>query len=160
MLCDRSLARLCFVRDMDRALCYPIDGRQIQPCSIDLRLSHNPLRDYVTGEELPWLLPPNACALGDTVERVQLPNDLAGTLSGKSTLGRQFVVVHITAGHIDPGFRGTITLEIKNIGHTPIQLKPGTPIAQLIVTRLDSSSRGYHGRYQDQFGPTLARSHE
>jgi dCTP deaminase len=143
----------------------PFDLSLIQPCSYDLTLADE---TYAPFERSPilsrgrWsrggLLRPGYMLLGSTRERVKLPADIAGTLSGKSSLGRSGLLVHVTAGHIDPGFEGTITLELVNISPEPLPLSEGMPIAQLLLTMLDlPATHPYHGRYQNQLGPTPTR---
>lgn len=144
----------------------PLD-EQIQPASIDLTL----------GEEIKWtngmvhkldeighILYPGKFVLGHTRECVRIPNHLVAQLNGKSSLARQGLMIHITAGYIDPGFRGHITLELRNVGHNTIQLKEGMLIAQLVLVLLTEpaerpyGSSGINSHYQDQRGATLARA--
>ncbi|WP_338727563.1 dCTP deaminase [Haladaptatus sp. DJG-WS-42] len=157
---------------------------QIQPASIDLRLGPeflefqranipciHPNRDdevgkYVKetvvedGEE--FILHPGDFVLGTTIERVEIPADLLAHVEGRSSLGRLAIVVHATAGVVDPGYRGQITLELSNLGTAPVALTPGMRISQLIFTELKTraerpygSSRG--SKYQDQVGPQASR---
>jgi dCTP deaminase len=92
--------------------------------------------------------------LGHTKETIGLPNDIAAQLAGRSSIGRQGVIVHKTAGWIDPGFEGDITLELMNFGSEPVDLQAGERIAQLVFFKLDYPSEGYDGSYQNQSGPT------
>lgn len=138
----------------------PLDdpGVQIQPCSVDLRLGPKALRRLPRGEEAwidkngdwclrhwqeidladgPFMFEPGVLILGGTVERVKLPHDLMARVDGRSTWGRRGLLVHITAGLIDPGFNGQITLEMLNIGIEPIELRPGMRICQLVLEQLD-----------------------
>ncbi len=164
----------------------PIDepDLQIQPASIDLRLgeeflefqrtnipcihpdSEGEVDSYVTetvvkdGDE--FILHPGDFVLGTTKERVEIPSDLLAHVEGRSSLGRLAVVVHATAGVVDPGYRGQITLELSNLGTAPVALKPGTRISQLIFTELKSPSERPYGsergsKYQDQVGPQASR---
>jgi dCTP deaminase len=115
------------------------------------------------GEE-PFILHPGEFVLGSTWEVVTLPDDLAGRLEGKSSLGRLGLLTHSTAGFIDPGFTGHITLELSNVATLPIKLWPGMKIGQLCLFRLTSpaehpyGSAIYGSRYQGQRGPTPSRS--
>lgn len=158
----------------------------IQPSSIDLRLDRNfeimtwpqsgqvidpasPNVGLTTPLEVPpgdaLLLGPGQFLLGSTWEIVTLSPRLAGRIEGKSSLGRLGLIVHSTAGWIDPGFSGRITLEITNLANRPIRLHPGMAVAQLAVFLLPnganrpySADRGSH--YQGQRGPTTSRSFE
>ncbi|MBA2416736.1 MAG: dCTP deaminase, partial [Geodermatophilaceae bacterium] len=117
-----------------------------------------------TGDEA-FVLHPGEFVLGSTLEIVSLPDDLAGRLEGKSSLGRLGLLTHSTAGFIDPGFSGHITLELSNVANLPIMLWPGMKIGQLCLFRLSSpaehpyGSEIYGSRYQGQRGPTPSRSH-
>src|SRR3954454_16735148 len=157
----------------------------IQPSSIDVRLDRffrvfnntkythiDPSRqqdDLTTlveaeGEE-PFVLHPGEFVLGATFEGVKLPDDLAGRLEGKSSLGRLGLLTHSTAGFIDPGFQGHITLELSNVANLPIMLWPGMKIGQLFLFRLSSAAENPYGsqaagsRYQGQRGPTPSRAY-
>jgi len=102
--------------------------------------------------------------LGSTLEAVTLPDDLAARLEGKSSLGRLGLLTHSTAGFIDPGFTGHVTLELSNVANLPIKLWPGMRIGQIAFFRLTSpaenpyGSAQYGSRYQGQRGPTASRS--
>ncbi len=164
----------------------PIDepDLQIQPASIDLRLgrtflefqrtnipcihpdSEGEVDSYVDetvvedGDE--FILHPGDFVLGTTKERVEIPPDLLAHVEGRSSLGRLAVVVHATAGVVDPGYRGQITLELSNLGTAPVALKPDTRISQLIFTELKNPSERPYGsergsKYQDQDGPQASR---
>ena len=164
----------------------PFDASLIQPSSIDVRLDRyfrvfNNSRythidpqiqqdDLTTlvevdGDE-PFVLHPGEFVLGSTFEAVTLPDDLAGRLEGKSSLGRLGLLTHSTAGFIDPGFTGHITLELSNVANLPITLWPGMKIGQLCLFRLTSpaehpyGSAQYGSRYQGQRGPTPSRAHQ
>ena len=112
----------------------------------------------------PFVLHPGEFVLGSTFESVTLPDDLAGRLEGKSSLGRLGLLTHSTAGFIDPGFSGHITLELSNVANLPITLWPGMKIGQLCLFRLTSpalhpyGSAVYGSRYQGQRGPTPSRA--
>lgn len=134
-------------------------GKQIQPASLDVRLGREKYsfkRDRSTrGTE--HTLHPGERYLGHTKETVDLPNDIAAQLAGRSSLGRRGVIVHKTAGWIDPGFTGDITLELMNLGDEPVTLAEGERVAQLVFFRLDQMSSGYDGKYQRQQLPTEAK---
>jgi dCTP deaminase len=118
--------------------------------------------DVVEGE--PFILHPGEFVLGSTFEQVTLPDDIAARLEGKSSLGRLGLLTHSTAGFVDPGFSGHVTLELSNVATLPIKLWPGMKIGQLCFFRLSSSSENPYGsekygsRYQGQRGPTASRS--
>ncbi len=162
----------------------PYDADLLQPSSIDVRLDRyfrvfnnqqythiDPAvqQDDLTSlvepkEDEPFVLHPSEFVLGSTLEVVTLPDDIAGRLEGKSSLGRLGLLTHSTAGWIDPGFSGHITLELSNVANLPITLWPGMKIGQLCLFRLSSpaehpyGSAVYGSRYQGQRGPTPSRS--
>ena len=163
----------------------PYDEAMVQPSSIDVRLdrwfrvfeNHRyPFIDPSTeqpdltrliepvGDEA-FILHPGEFVLGSTYEVVTLPDDIAGRLEGKSSLGRLGLLTHSTAGFIDPGFSGHVTLELSNVANLPIMLYPGMKIGQLCLFRLSSpaehpyGSEKYGSRYQGQRGPTPSRSY-
>ena len=113
----------------------------------------------------PFILHPGEFVLASTYEVVTLPDDVAGRLEGKSSLGRLGLLTHSTAGFIDPGFSGHVTLELSNVATLPIKLWPGMKIGQLCLFRLSSpaehpyGSDRYGSRYQGQRGPTPSRSY-
>lgn len=163
----------------------PLGERAIQPASIDVRLDHrfrvfhNARRTHIdprrpqddltvlveARDDQPFVLHPGEFALGCTLETVTLPADLAARLEGKSSLGRLGLLVHSTAGFIDPGFTGSVTLELSNVSTLPIMLWPGLRIGQLCVFRLSSPAERPYGtpslgsRYQGQDGPTVSRAY-
>jgi dCTP deaminase len=170
--------------DAGRVAVDPYDVAMIQPSSIDVRLdrwfrvfeNHKyPHIDPSTeqpdltrllepeGDE-PFVLHPGEFVLGSTYEVVTLPDDVAGRLEGKSSLGRLGLLTHSTAGFIDPGFSGHVTLELSNVATLPIMLFPGMKIGQLCLFRLSSPAENPYGsaiygsRYQGQRGPTPSRS--
>ena len=112
------------------------------------------------------MLHPGEFVLGSTLELCTLPDDLAGRLEGKSSLGRLGLLTHSTAGFIDPGFSGHITLELSNVANLPITLWPGMKIGQLCILRLTSPAEHPYGsaragsKYQGQRGPTPSRSYQ
>ena len=169
-----------------RLVLTPWDPEMLQPSSIDVRLDRffrvfqnsrythiDPAKqqDELTspvetdGDE-PFVLHPGEFVLGSTFESVTLPDDLAGRLEGKSSLGRLGLLTHSTAGFIDPGFTGHITLELSNVANLPITLWPGMKIGQLCLFRLSSpaerpyGSAGVGSRYQGQRGPTPSRAYQ
>ncbi|GAB3480813.1 dCTP deaminase [Amycolatopsis cihanbeyliensis] len=163
----------------------PYTPAMLQPSSIDVRLDRffrvfdntkythidpSLQQDELTslvekaGED-PFVLHPGEFVLGSTFEAVSLPDDLAGRLEGKSSLGRLGLLTHSTAGFIDPGFSGHITLELSNVANLPITLWPGMKIGQLCLFRLSSPAEHPYGssqagsRYQGQRGPTQSRAY-
>src|SRR6201993_526480 len=117
------------------------------------------------GDE-PFVLHPGEFVLASTYEVITLPDDLAGRLEGKSSLGRLGLLTHSTAGWIDPGFSGHVTLELSNVATLPIKLWPGMKIGQLCILRLTSPAEHPYGsarvgsKYQGQRGPTPSRSYQ
>ncbi|MBI1758504.1 MAG: dCTP deaminase [Actinobacteria bacterium] len=167
-----------------RLVLVPYDEALVQPSSIDLRLDRyfrvfdntkythiDPAQqqdDLTTlvepdGDD-PFVLHPGEFVLASTLEIVTLPDDLAGRIEGKSSLGRLGLLTHSTAGWIDPGFTGHITLELSNVANLPITLWPGMKIGQLCLFRLSSPAEHPYGaavygsRYQGQRGPTPSKS--
>jgi dCTP deaminase len=148
-----------------RVLVEPFDDTMIQPASIDLRLGtsfrvfHNhritaidladPPRNLTEHVEVEddesFVIHPGEFVLGRTQERVELPDDIVARIEGKSSLGRLGLIVHATAGFVDPGFKGTLTLEITNLTRVPIILWPGKPIAQLSFMALDRPAERPYG---------------
>lgn len=109
-----------------------------------------------------FILHPGDFVLGTTMEWVEIPDDLIAHVEGRSSLGRLAIVIHATAGLADPGFRGHITLELSNLGTTPVALTPGMRISQLTLTELTSPAERPYGhtrgsKYQDQKGPQASR---
>jgi dCTP deaminase len=161
----------------------PWDPKLVQPASVDLRLGdsfrvfHNhrataiDLRDppaNLTEEVLvppgePFVIHPGEFCLGRTLEWVRIPHDVVARIEGKSSLGRLGLIVHATAGFCDPGFEGTLTLELNNLTRVPIRLYPGLPIAQLSFMTLDRpalrpyGSPGLGSHYQGQKAATESR---
>ena len=162
----------------------PFDAAMVQPSSIDVRLDRyfrlfdnhkypviDPSLDQPDLTRLveaesdePFVLHPGEFVLGSTYEQVTLPDDVAARLEGKSSLGRLGLLTHSTAGFIDPGFSGHVTLELSNVATLPIKLWPGMKIGQLCFFRLSSPTEHPYGtgpygsRYQGQRGPTASRS--
>ncbi|WP_226437253.1 dCTP deaminase [Rhodococcus yananensis] len=163
----------------------PFDPDLVQPSSVDVRLDSlfrvfnntrythiDPAKqqDELTSlvevpSNEPFVLHPGEFVLGSTMERCSLPADLAGRLEGKSSLGRLGLLTHSTAGFIDPGFDGHITLELSNVANLPIILWPGMKIGQLCLFRLTSPAEFPYGsaavgsKYQGQRGPTPSKAY-
>ena len=163
----------------------PLDMSLLQPSSFDVRIDRffrlfdNHKYAYIDPaepqEELtrfievapdePFILHPGEFVLGSTYEFVKLPDNVAARLEGKSSLGRLGLVTHSTAGFVDPGFNGHVTLELSNMATLPIKLWPGMKIGQLCFFQLSSPSETPYGsakylnRYQGQRGPTASRSY-
>lgn len=132
---------------------------QIQPASLDVRLGEQFVYPD-TGDHFerdPLILRKGDRVLAHTRETIDLPNDIAAQLAGRSTYARKGIIVHKTAGWIDPGFEGQITLELYNMSEGSIVLDVGDRVAQLVFLELSSPSSGYDGRYQGQQGATEAR---
>jgi dCTP deaminase len=133
---------------------------QIQPASIDLRLGDVDIEQRPDGG---WQLEAGQHCLAQTIEFVGISSSLAGRVEGKSTWARRGLLVH-TAGFVDPGFRGNLTLELKNLGHKPIRLSRWDPIVQMCFHWLDApalrpyGSPGLHSHYQGQTGIRRAHS--
>ncbi|MDX6684824.1 MAG: dCTP deaminase [Baekduia sp.] len=161
----------------------PWDPLMVQPASVDLKLGtsfrvfHNhriqvidlaaPPQGLTEPVEVdtdePFVIHPNEFVLGRTEEHVEMPDDLVARIEGKSSLGRLGLIVHATAGFVDPGFAGTLTLEITNFNSVPIVLRPGLPIAQLSFMTLDRAAERPYGHpdlgshYQRQVDATESR---
>jgi len=170
--------------DGGRVRLEPYDETMVQPSSIDVRLDKyfrlfdnhkypfiDPAEDQPELTRLieierdePLILHPGEFVLGSTFEVVTLPDDLAARLEGKSSLGRLGLLTHSTAGFVDPGFSGHVTLELSNVATLPIKLWPGMKVGQLCFFRLSSPAENPYGsakhgsRYQGQRGPTASRS--
>jgi len=163
----------------------PFIPEAVQPSSIDLHLdkrfrvfrnSRYPYIDVrvdqpdmtelveITGDE-PFILHPGEFVLGSTLERVQLPNDLVARLEGKSSLGRLGLLIHSTAGYVDPGWEGNLTLELSNVANLPITLYDGMKIGQISFQRLSSPAEVGYGdasigsKYRGQRDPTASLYH-
>ena len=171
--------------DRERVRLDPYDPAMVQPSSIDVRLDRyfrlfdnhkypfiDPAEDQPELTHLidvrpdePFILHPGEFVLASTYELVTLGDDMAARLEGKSSLGRLGLLTHSTAGFIDPGFTGHVTLELSNVATLPIKLWPGMKIGQLCFFALSSPSEHPYGsarhgsRYQGQRGPTPSRSY-
>ena len=161
----------------------PWDPSLVQPASVDLRLGntfrvfHNhrasaidlrePPRNltepHVISNDEPFVIHPGEFCLGATLENVTLPNNIVARIEGKSSLGRLGLIVHATAGFCDPGWHGTLTLELNNLTRVPIKLWAGLPIAQLSFMTLDAPAERPYGHaelgshYQGQVAATASR---
>ena len=177
VLSDGTIRRLV---ESGRIVIDPWDPAMVQPASVDLRLGgsfrvfHNHrttaidlrepptnLTEEVTSEM--FVIHPGEFVLGVTTEHVELPDDIVARIEGKSSLWRLGLIVHATAGFVDPGFEGTLTLEITNLTRVPIKLYPGLLIAQLSFMTLDAPAETPYGsaelgsHYQGQFAATESR---
>ncbi len=164
----------------------PVDPDDIQPSSVDLHLGDDfqvfrnsrypyidPAREQPglteavrASREEPFVLHPGEFALGTTVERIGLPADVVGRLEGKSSLGRLGLLIHSTAGYVDPGWEGRLTLELSNVANLPILLSPGMKIGQISFSRMTTEVDRPYGhpelgsRYQGQSVATPSRMHQ
>ena len=161
----------------------PYDEALVQPSSVDVRVDsafrvfHNSRHPFIdvrkpmegltelvtVAEGEPFVLHPGEFVLGQTLERVRLPDDLVARLEGKSSLGRLGLVIHSTAGFVDPGFEGNLTLELSNLANLPITIYEGMPIGQISFMRMDGPVENPYGeeaagsKYQGQTEPTESR---
>lgn len=152
----------------------PVDDEQIQPASVDLRLSDHFLKvdenrmeairleEEVAYEDLHQeriVIPPHSFLLATSVERIRLPDDLTAFVEGRSSIGRIGLFIQ-NAGWVDPGFEGTLTLELYNANRLPIRLQAGRRICQLVFARMDrAAEQPYRGKYQGQTSVTGSRVH-
>ena len=162
----------------------PYEESHVQPSSVDLRVGdgfrvfvnhkyseidprspQDDLTQLVEVGEDAFMLHPGEFVLGSTLERVKLGNDVVARLEGKSSLGRLGLLIHSTAGFVDPGFEGHITLELSNVATLPIAIYPGMKIGQISFYQMTTSADFPYGspelgsKYQGQSGPTASRSH-
>ena len=180
VLSDATIARLLAERRIEID---PYDEALLQPSSVDVRVdrffrvfrnSRYPFIDVKeemedltelveTEDSEPFILHPGEFVLGSTLERVTLPDDLVARLEGKSSLGRLGLLIHSTAGFVDPGFSGNITLELSNVATLPITIYHGMPIGQISFMRMDAPVEHPYGadenasKYQGQAEPTASR---
>jgi dCTP deaminase len=179
VLSDRTIERLLAE---GRIEIDPYDANLLQPSSVDVRVDHffrvfrnslypfidvkaeqEDLTELVEVAEEPFILHPGEFVLGSTLERVRLPDDLVARLEGKSSLGRLGLLIHSTAGFIDPGWDGHVTLELSNVANLPITIYPRMKIGQLSFVQLTEpaaapyGSSGLGSKYQGQRGPTPSR---
>ena len=182
VLSDRSIRAEV---DAGRIRIEPFEPALVQPSSVDVRVDrkfrvfHNARRPYIdvrrpmddltelvemAGDE-PFILHPGEFVLGQTLERVTLPDDLVARLEGKSSLGRLGLLIHSTAGFVDAGFSGNLTLELSNVANLPITIYHGMPIGQVSFMRMDSPVDCPYGsevtgsKYRGQAEPTPSRFH-
>jgi dCTP deaminase len=180
VLSDRTIRRLL---EQGRIGIDPYDESLIQPSSVDVRVDryfrvfHNNRYPFIdvreeqedltelveVDDDSPFVLHPGEFVLGSTLERVTLPDDLVARLEGKSSLGRLGLLIHSTAGFIDPGWDGHVTLELANVANLPITVYPGMKIGQLSFVQLTEpaehpyGSDGLGSKYQGQRGPTPSK---
>jgi dCTP deaminase len=166
-----------------RIVIEPFDPALVQPSSVDVRVDrrfrvfHNARYPYIdvrrpmddltelveVSDSEPFILHPGEFVLGQTLERVTLPEDIVARLEGKSSLGRLGLLIHSTAGFVDSGFSGNLTLELSNVANLPITIYHGMPIGQISFMRMDApvehayGSRGTGSKYQGQAEPTPSR---
>ncbi|MCU0267878.1 MAG: dCTP deaminase [Acidimicrobiales bacterium] len=169
--------------DAGRILVEPLGANAIQPSSVDVRIDRffRVFRNHTMGyidvkknledltelveiaEDDAFILHPGEFVLGTTLERVKLPADLVGRLEGKSSLGRLGLLIHSTAGFVDAGWDGQLTLELSNVANLPITLYPGMKIGQISFLRMTSEAEHPYGssavgsKYQGQRGPIPSR---
>ncbi len=183
VLSDRTIRRLL---EEGRIGIDPYDDELVQPSSVDVRVDRffrvfrnsrypyidvkEPMEDLtelveVADEDEPFILHPGEFVLGSTLERITLPDDLVARLEGKSSLGRLGLLIHSTAGFVDAGFSGNLTLELSNVANLPITIYHGMPIGQISFMRMDSPVENPYGsgetgsKYQGQAEPTPSRFH-
>lgn len=182
ILSDRSIRAAL---ESGRIVIDPLADRAVQPSSVDVRVDDGfrlfsnhrypyidvkqpqpDLTELVTvTDDDPFVLHPGEFVLGATLERVSLPDDLVARLEGKSSLGRLGLLIHSTAGFIDAGFDGHVTLELSNVATLPITIHPGMPIGQIAFFQLDQPAEHPYGsvetgsKYQGQRGPTPSAYH-
>jgi dCTP deaminase len=182
ILSDRSIAEALA---SGRLVIDPIGEDALQPASIDIRLDRQfrvfrqhrrayidvrePVDDLTDIEEVaddePFVLHPGEFVLGSTLERVKLGNDIVARVEGKSSLGRLGLLVHATAGYVDPGWDGHLTMELSNVSNLPVRLYYGMKIGQLSFADLTTpadrpyGAPGLHSKYQGQTGPTASRGY-
>ncbi|MDP7542438.1 MAG: dCTP deaminase [Acidimicrobiales bacterium] len=180
ILSDRSLREAIAT---GRIVIDPFDDACVQPSSIDLHLDHRFLvfRNHTRGiidvkedltdltEQLeasdddPFILHPGEFVLGSTAERVVVPDDLVARLEGKSSLGRLGLLIHSTAGYVDAGWDGQLTLELSNVANLPITLYPGMKVGQISFVQMTSAADNPYGsdvlgsKYRGQEGPRPSR---
>lgn len=182
VLSDRSIREHIQTR---RIIVEPLNDRDIQPASIDLHLGQrvlvfrNSRRPYIDlrhempdltepveiPEDEPFILHPGEFVLGSTKEWIELPNNLVARLEGKSSLGRIGLLIHSTAGYVDPGWKGNLTLELSNVARLPITLYDGMRIGQISFLELSTPADRPYGskelgsRYMGSTDPTATRVH-
>ena len=169
-----------------RIVIEPLGEGCIQPASVDLHLDRrllvfrNSRRPYIdvkqdmsdltemveVGDKQPFMLHPGEFVLASTLEHIEIPDDLVARLEGKSSLGRIGLLIHSTAGYVDPGWKGHLTLELSNVANLPVTLYYGMAIGQLSYIRLSAPADNLYGsaelgsKYQGQSEPTASRMYE
>jgi dCTP deaminase len=180
VLADRTIRRLV---EEGRIVIDPFDDALVQPSSVDVRVDRyfrvfrnarypyidvkEPMEELTELVEIgaaePFILHPGEFVLGSTLERVALPDDLVARLEGKSSLGRLGLLIHSTAGFIDPGWDGHVTLELSNVANLPITIYHGMKIGQLSFVQMSEPAEQPYGaaaigsKYKGQTGPTPSR---
>jgi len=185
VLSDRSIREEI---SRGRLVIDPLEDGCIQPSSVDLRLASvfrvfrvgilprpyldvgQPMEGFtelveVEGDE-PFIIQPGEFVLAATLETITLPDDLVARVDGKSSLGRLGLLIHATAGFVDPGWTGKLTLELSNVAKMAIAVRPGMRICQISFLRLSTPAERLYGspelgsKYQGQTGPTASRAHQ
>ena len=180
VLADRTIRRLVAE---GRVRIEPFDDELVQPSSVDVRIDRffrvfrnarypyidvkQPMDDLTElveiGDDEPFILHPGEFVLGSTLERIALPDDLVARLEGKSSLGRLGLLIHSTAGFIDPGWDGHVTLELSNVANLPITIYVGMKIGQISFMQMTEAAETPYGsgslgsKYKGQTGPTPSR---
>jgi dCTP deaminase len=180
VLSDRTIARLLAE---GRIEIDPYEDELLQPSSVDVRVDryfrvfHNNRYPFIDvreeqedltelveiTEDRAFILHPGEFVLGSTLERIRLPDDLVARLDGKSSLGRLGLLIHSTAGFVDPGWNGHVTLELSNVANLPVTIYPGMKIGQISFVQLSEAAAAPYGsselgsKYQDQRGPTASK---
>ncbi|HEX2032291.1 MAG TPA: dCTP deaminase [Actinomycetota bacterium] len=177
ILSDRDIRKQI---ESGRVVIEPFEPEMIQPSSVDLHVDNrfrifansrypyidvrrrmDDLTDLVeVASDEPFILHPGEFVLGSTLEKVSLPDDIVGRIEGKSSLGRLGLLIHSTAGFVDAGWEGYLTLELSNVANLPITIYPGMKIGQLCLFQMSSPADlpyGDRGKYQGQRGPTPSR---
>lgn len=168
-----------------RIVVRPFDEKDLQPASVDLHLDRrvlvfrNSSEPYIDlrkpqadltepldiPDDRPFILHPGEFVLGSTLEHIEIPTDIVARLEGKSSLGRIGLLIHSTAGYVDPGWKGHLTLELTNVSRLPVTLYYGMPIGQISFLQMTTpverpyGSRDLGSRYQGQTDPTASRAH-
>ncbi len=183
VLSDRTIKQML---EEGRIVVDPLGENCIQPASIDVHLDRqilvfrNSRRPYIDvredmsdltemvtiDDDRAFMLHPGEFVLGSTLEHIELPDDLVARLEGKSSLGRVGLLIHSTAGYVDPGWKGHLTLELSNVANLPITLYQGMKIGQISYAQLSSpadrpyGSPGLGSKYQGQLQPTASKVYE
>jgi len=185
VLSDRSIREEI---SQGRLVIDPLEDGSIQPSSVDLRLAPvfrvfrvgilprpyldvgQPMEGFTelveVAEDEPFVIQPGEFVLAATLETITLPDDIVARVDGKSSLGRLGLLIHATAGFVDPGWTGRLTLELSNVAKMPIAVRPGMRICQISFLRLTTAAERLYGspelgsKYQGQTGPTASRAHQ